>query len=542
MKKVSLLMTIAAALAVMAMAAVGCGTSGDNNNNQIKCTSDQMCNNGQVCDTVNKVCIAKCNKNSDCDSGVCVLGHCVPTTSDGDVDAFDNNESSTCTPGQQTCVGTSIFACINGSLQKQTDCATLGMVCTAGNCVNGGDTDAETPACPIDAKQCVVDKVYTCTASGWSQTEDCAASSKKCQNGACVAVATCTNNDKRCSGNIVETCTNNAWGVTTDCAALGKTCSNGQCVGGGDPDVDNPVEVDNGTCTVGSTRCVGNGVFKCNSAGMWDSVEDCAASGKTCVDGACTGGSTNEGCPSGQTCYAVFNGSDAKACVVMNNGQPSIPPGATTGCSQSNPTSCPMNQICVNAGGTYVCIALCGACPSGLVCTPQSSVNANMCLDSSGNIPANAQKGCGNNTPCTGNATCYCTESTCADANNVCIGNCATGSSTSCTNGAVQCNGNIIQTCSNGSWTNGTDCSSQGKTCSNGQCVTSSGGGCASGTTCQAVSDGGAMGCLTSSGGLPSNAQKGCGNTPCTGNATCYCTESTCADANNVCIGNCSTL
>ncbi len=476
MKKVSLLMTIAAALAVMAMAAVGCGTSGDNNNNQIKCTSDQMCNNGQVCDTVNKVCIAKCNKNSDCDSGVCVLGHCVPTTSDGDVDAFDNNESSTCTPGQQTCVGTSIFACINGSLQKQTDCATLGMVCTAGNCVNGGDTDAETPACTIDAKQCVVDKVYTCTASGWSQTEDCAASSKKCQNGACVAVATCTNNDKRCSGNIVETCTNNAWGVTTDCAALGKTCSNGQCVsggdedpeiqtcnngdircvgnmtqscsngawingtdcaalgktcsngqcvGGGDPDVDNPVEVDNGTCTVGSTRCVGNGVFKCNSAGMWDSVEDCAASGKTCVDGACTGGSTNEGCASGTTCQAVSDG------------------------------------------------------------------GAMGCLTSSGGLPSNAQKGCGN-TPCTGNATCYCTESTCADANNVCIFNCGT---------------------------------------------------CASGTTCQAVTDGGAMGCLTSSGGIPSNAQKGCGNnTPCTGNATCYCTESTCADANNVCIGNCSTL
>ncbi len=62
-------------------------------------------------------------------------------------------------------------------------------------------------------------------------------------------------------------------------------------------------------------------------------------------------------------------------------------------------------------------------------------------------------------------------------------------------------------------------------------------GVCSSGLTCADVTGDGYLGCL-SSGGIPANAQWGCGDgVPCAGNATCF---SVSGETKNVCISNCS--
>lgn len=98
-----------------------------------------------------------------------------------------------------------------------------------------------------------------------------------------LAIAGCGGGDKekcddgttQCSGNVIQTCTNDQWVDGTDCAASGKTCQNGACVGG--------------TCTTGQTQCSGNVIQTC-AGGQWVDGTDCAASGKTCQNGACVGG------------------------------------------------------------------------------------------------------------------------------------------------------------------------------------------------------------------------------------------------------------
>jgi len=396
----------------------------------------------------------------------------------------------------------------------------------------------------VGATQCVGTVVYACGAnSQWAAGVDCATSGLICSGGTCTTSSTdgdveitdndnpttCTNGQKQCIGTVIYTCNSNTWNPGTDCSTTAQTCSAGACVGGGtDGDVD--ADTDTSGCTSGDRKCVGDMVYQC-TGGVYQFSEDCASQSKTCNAGVCEGGSTGDQCASGLTCTDVTGGG-YMGCLTSSGG---VPSGAQTNCGDSGCTG-NATCFCQDSGCTAtVCIGNCGTCVSGLTCTDVTGGGYYGCLTSSGGVPSGAQTNCGDS-GCTGNATCFCQDSGCTAT--VCIGNCAAGSTTACTNGQTKCVGNVVYTCNtSATWIAGTDCTTSGKTCSNGACVTSSGGGCASGLTCVDVTGGGHMGCLTSSGGLPSGAQTNCGDSGCTGNATCFCQDSGCTAT--VCIGNC---
>jgi hypothetical protein len=82
-------------------------------------------------------------------------------------------------------------------------------------------TCENTSTCTEGSKQCSGTKVQTCTNGAWVDGEDCAASGKTCQNGACVCTPNCTGkfcgDDDGCGGkckacqNANETCNTTTW-------------------------------------------------------------------------------------------------------------------------------------------------------------------------------------------------------------------------------------------------------------------------------------------------------------------------------------------
>ncbi len=173
------------------------------------------------------------------------------------------------------------------------------------------------------------------------------------------------------------------------------------------------------------------------------------------------------------------------------------------------------------------------------------------------------QGGCtSGQTKCNGNVIQTCSNNTwvngtdCAATGQTCQSGACVGGS--CTNGQVQCSGNWVQTCTNSTWTNTTDCAAQGKTCQSGQCVAS---GCTNGTTqcngtvvqtCQNNQWVNGTDCSTT-GKICQDGQcvaAGCtnGTTQCSGNWVQTCTNNTwtnttdCAATGKVCnAGQCVT-
>ncbi len=322
---------------------------------------------------------------------------------DGDSEqSVDQN----CAEGGRMCALKLAYECKNGEWVKILDCAVFGAECLNGNCAGGDYEPADFPE--LDAE---------------TEADSLAEEQAQCSMG-----------EKRCIGNIVYICNQQGnFDAQMDCGSVGKTCSNGTCYGGGDVDPDTDPEladVDTAACSQGETKCVSTTVFRCDSTGSWSSVENCAASGKNCVNGACVGGGdvdadadSNPGglCPSGQVCVQGSPQSGVTVCLTGGS-TPNIPPENKTGCDASSATSCPHNQWCVTVGATNYCIQLCGTCPSGQTCV--TSMQINYCAEN-GQIPSNAQRGCSASQPCSGNANCYCTESSCNQANNVCLFNCS---------------------------------------------------------------------------------------------------------------------
>jgi hypothetical protein len=98
-----------------------------------------------------------------------------------------------------------------------------------------------------------------------------------------------------------------------------------------------------------------------------------------------------------------------------------VPSGNQTGCGPDSP--CNGNYSCYAAddAGATVCIQHCGTCPAGQTCWDVFGGGQWLCLTSSGAIPPNAPA-CGTDNSCTGNASCYQETST---GNLICINHCS---------------------------------------------------------------------------------------------------------------------
>jgi len=381
--------------------------------------------------------------------------------------------SSDCADGQacynNVCVGicTSDADCA-GTLT----CDPVFKVCLPGD-ITDGDVDID-DTCTVGQNQCIGTTVYTCVSGAWTAGQNCADTGMTCQNGVCIPATTDGDTDE-----VVD-------GDTTD-----------------DVDtVDDVDTTDNATCTEGEKKCIGDMAYACSN-GNWGFLEDCAAAGKTCSAGVCTGGTTTtELCPTGQTCAAITD-SGVMGCVEGD----ALPANSQTGCGQDSP--CTQNGgnascFCQDANCTEtVCISNCGTCPSGQTCAAITDSGVKGCVEGDA-LPANSQTGCGENSPCTqngGNASCFCQDANCTET--VCISNC------SADNG-----GTVVDP--------------------------PTGEGCPTGQTCASITDSGVLGCVEGD-ALPANSQTGCGqDSPCTqnsGNASCFCQDANCTET--VCISNC---
>ncbi len=499
--------------------------------NEYECTTDIYCEamgTNFYCDQLAGIC--KC---APACKGKCCGDDGCGGTCDDDCPAGQTCEASSCTcegepicsDGDTRCMGNMVQTCdASGTWNDTTDCTMSNELCQNGQCelvgtCNNGDT------------RCMGDVVQTCNATGiWDDTMDCAMSNQVCQNGQCVATGTCNNGDTRCMGDVVQTCdATGTWKDTTNCANEEKTCSLGTCVA-------------RGLCP-GGQDCIdvtGTGYLGCTDGGY-------IPAGQT------TGCNENTRCPANETCMNTNDGTVCIAncgtcatdllcmevgsdgtmgCLDLNGFIPADAPGdcAQNGCS-GNATCWCMDQDCTDTA----CIANCtvdgpctegsrcdntmivtcledqwtpvqdcstsgqvcfqgacasnGLCPQGQTCDVLAGETTG-CLEGGGTVPAENQTGCGQDSPCNGNFTCWCTDQNCATT--ICIENC---------------------------------------------------GICTEPLLCKdiTVGDGtGTFACTETDGSIPASAQTACQTSAdCNGNAGCWCLNADCTDT--VCLFNCST-
>ncbi len=200
-----------------------------------------------------------------------------------------------CTPGSTRCSGAVVQSCVAqdngcGVWQDGQDCAATGWLCDAGTGEARCVPDCTSTCSPENSRSCSGAVVQTCTLqpSGCLapvDTEDCAATGRVCDAGACVCVHECADGQYQCSGNTRQRCESDAngcrrWVADTDCAAAGFICSQGECV------CDNQ-------CAEGQTRCSGNTPQTCASSvsgcWYWSSGTACNPPAEFCENGACHG-------------------------------------------------------------------------------------------------------------------------------------------------------------------------------------------------------------------------------------------------------------
>lgn len=210
---------------------------------------------------------AECNFATLCDA---TAGKCIQPT---------------CTPGAFVCDGTVATRCKadgSGYQPGGEDCSASNQVCDGGGCLPKG--------CTPGATFCQGGSPQKCGASGATyeptdtcQTfEYCSETSTVCQADLCKAGAAV------CNGNLATTCQSDGSGPLAggvDCAATSKVCENGACVAV--------------SCTPGVLSCQGEAVYQCNAKGtgttLYDScslAEFCDTSGETtaCSPDLCSSG------------------------------------------------------------------------------------------------------------------------------------------------------------------------------------------------------------------------------------------------------------
>jgi hypothetical protein len=514
------------AIAAVGLFAINCG--GGDNGGGCKKTSDcadlgenYYCNlqTGE-CECA-PACSGKCCGDDGC-GGTCPNECPAGQTCNQTSCECEPDDVPDCTDGETRCNGDVVEECVGGAWQTDVDCADNGQTCQNGECVGGQE-------CTPGESRCDGTVVQNCVGGSWQDGTDCADNGEECLNGECQPAGGCTQGETRCNGTVVQTCdANGSWQDTEDCADNGEVCSGGACIpaGGGDecPEGQDCTDVTGSGfmgCTEGG-QIPGDAPTGCNEQSPCQGNATCLNAEQTtvCVSNCGT-------CPSGQLCSDI-TGTGKLGCTTFDG---SIPQGAEEdcaqdGCSGNNTCYC-LDENCTQSvciencsldgpctagqaycdgdvvmecqAGTFVAGEDCAAngevcfdgacasgdlCPAGQTCTPLSG-DVTGCLEGE-NIPAGNQTGCGQNSPCNGNFSCWCLDENCTDT--VCIENCGT---------------------------------------------------CPDGQDCQEITETGTHACVLPDGNIPADAQTGCGqNSPCNGNASCWCLDQNCTDT--VCLFNCS--
>jgi hypothetical protein len=165
-----------------------------------------------------------------------------------------------------------------------------------------------------------------------------------------------------------------------------------------------------------------------------EETEETSPSGEGGSGGTVPAGGTSAGdplCPIGQEC--VDYGDDGDLQCLLEDGEPAV---LGTDCHGEQGIDCPGNSSCsfTNPEETEsACMLNCGACPPDLSCADVTGESYLGCLEAGG-IPSNATWGCGDDVPCSGNATCFSVSNS---EENVCIQNCSACREDTCPGGYV---------------------------------------------------------------------------------------------------------
>jgi len=486
-----------------------------------------------------------------CDKGACEGGFCQVACEDdcdlaGDrrcadnvVQVCRNGDADVCLEwdDEESCAG----ACTNGycAVECDDECDSAGALRCAGNavqsCANhdadpclewGGDNDCGADTCSNGfceagcTSECTTAGARTCEGSTartcgnhdadacleWGADQDCGVAG--CAGGYCQSDCSedcTTNGQRRCSGNVVQTCANHdsdpclEWGGDDDCGAL--VCSNGFCA----------LTCDDECTADGARRCSGGGFQICSNYDEddcleWGPTTTCPA-GETCSNGRCRSDCVDE-CTvvnarrcDGSGGYQLCGTYDADSCLEW---------GTTVGCAQG--------QICTNGFCATGCTSECtvaGAtrCDGAAVATC-GDANLDGCLTWGTAVPCGEGETCSN-------------------------GRCATGCTSECTvAGAVQCDGNAVQTCGDLDgdgclgWGTGVPCGLD-EVCSNGHCAvgctpecTTAGARRCGGDAYEICGDADGNGCLEWGTAVPCGADESCSDGYCSSDCVNECTVS----------------
>jgi len=179
---------------------------------------------------------------------------------DSPVESIDTTDDASCTNDQTTCLGTTVYLCVENAWTEYQNCATWGLVCRDGQCSETVDGDQDTDpgeqevVCVQGQTMCIGAFVFSCVGGQWQEYEDCTDNEMTCASGRCV----CSDGQTRCDGDVVVQCLGNQWYPQTYCETTGQVCRYGQCM-----------------CSPGTVQCQGTVMYYCDDDHQWYEDYDC---------------------------------------------------------------------------------------------------------------------------------------------------------------------------------------------------------------------------------------------------------------------------
>ncbi len=311
---------------------------------------------------------------------------------------------------------------VDGKLRcYQAECPPAYHCHTDGLCYRAPEMDASVVpdvgaecAAGVD-KRCLDGRPQTCDPTGhWVDADACPADRPTCDLGECVAP--CAVGTQRCSGSDIQRCdATAAWQVLQTCGANG-------CF---DPDPPGGTDQACGRCPVNARRCAGGTLQTCG-AGDWQDAQTCTAFGCYDPDG--------ESGPEGYcgTCAAGDKRCSADNLETCTNGQFLLAAACTT-----------TSQTCFDPPPTGGTDAYCGVCVNNAkrcslatlqVCISGAWMDSQMCGSAAACLDPDGDDGPG-------------------------------GSCSTCVTGNLQCSGSVLETCQGGTFVNTTDCAASARQC-----------------------------------------------------------------------------
>jgi hypothetical protein len=271
-----------------------------------------------------------------------------------------------------------------------------------------------------------------------------------CSGGQCVPSGStqtgCVAGQKQCVGNIAQVCNAQGQWSSQACTGTTPTCKDGACIAGQAT-----------ACTDGQKQCAGTTVQTC-VAGAWQNTTACSGATPFCQNGDCVAQSTpvegacptTKGAACDSSCMPVCSADNGHAYLCGNQGTVMEWNCAGNVCSvsASRDINCPKSQVVPDED-----------------CDPATYIKS--CYDD------NTVLYCNKNSNKVASSTCnQCMINTetnyyCCNGDNEKCG----GTPAPCTEGATQCAGTSVQTCTGGTWTVTITCSGDTPVCSNGACI-----------------------------------------------------------------------